>query len=104
VTSISRSKTWPANAPPAATAWCSFGESGPKLEAGIAPELDAARVPHTRVATMVEAIPEARRFTQPGDAVLLSPACTSFDAYDNFERRGEEFGRLVRELAVEVPS
>jgi UDP-N-acetylmuramoylalanine--D-glutamate ligase len=30
--------------------------------------------------------------------VLLSPACTSFDAYANFEARGEEFRRLVREM------
>ena len=33
---------------------------------------------------------------QAGDVVLLSPACTSFDAYDNFEQRGIEFRRLVQ--------
>jgi UDP-N-acetylmuramoylalanine--D-glutamate ligase len=41
---------------------------------------------------------------QPGDVVLLSPACTSYDAYENFERRGEHFRELVRSLAQEVRS
>jgi len=37
-----------------------------------------------------------------GDAVLLSPACTSFDAYENFEERGTHFRRVVLALAQEV--
>ena len=38
------------------------------------------------------------RAAQPGDVVLLSPACTSFDAYPNFERRGIDFRDLVSRL------
>ena len=45
-----------------------------------------------------EAVALAASRTRPGDAVLLSPAGTSFDAYPNFEVRGEAFRALVREL------
>ena len=36
---------------------------------------------------------------RPGEAVLLSPACASFDAFENFERRGERFREIVEGLA-----
>ena len=49
-----------------------------------------------RVATLAEAVRAARDMAGAGDVVLLSPACTSFDAYANFEERGEEFRALVR--------
>lgn len=42
-----------------------------------------------------EVIERARRSAAPGDAVLLSPACSSFDMFDNYERRGTEFKRLA---------
>ena len=82
-----------------------FGADGPLLEAAI--EANAAFVsqeerPQTvRVATLAEAVREARGMASTGDVVLLSPACTSFDAYANFEERGEEFRRLVREMTTE---
>ncbi len=45
---------------------------------------------------VVERAAEAAR---PGDAVLLSPACSSFDMYESYEHRGRHFTRLVREAA-----
>ncbi len=74
-----------------------FGESAQKLEAA----LRAAKRSHpkgariVRTTTLDEAFAAARGAARPGDAVLLSPACTSFDSYENFERRGEHFSSLV---------
>ena len=44
------------------------------------------------------AVTAAARHAAPGEVVLLSPACSSFDQYDNFMRRGEHFKTLVRDL------
>ena len=51
-----------------------------------------------RVRDMAEAVRRARQFARPGDCVLLAPACASFDMYEKFEARGDDFMRLVREL------
>ena len=41
--------------------------------------------------TMAVAVAQAVKEAEPGDVVLLAPAAASFDQYDNFERRGEDF-------------
>ena len=51
-----------------------------------------------RVADMREAVQRANREASPGDCVLLAPACASFDMYEKFEARGEDFMRRVAEL------
>ena len=42
-----------------------------------------------------DAVEAARSLASPGDIVLLSPACTSFDAFKNFEERGKTFKSIV---------
>jgi UDP-N-acetylmuramoylalanine--D-glutamate ligase len=69
-----------------------FGEAGPML----ADAVEAAGISLYRSTTLTEAFDVAAGVAHAGDVVLLSPACTSFDAYPNFEARGEEFRRLVQ--------
>ena len=55
-------------------------------------------VPVRRAATMDEAVRAAASLAAPGDAVLLSPACSSFDMFRDYKHRGDEFVRAVRAL------
>lgn len=48
--------------------------------------------------TMTEIVSNARQAAQPGDVVLLSPACTSFDMFKNYKERGEQFKTAVQAL------
>ena len=53
---------------------------------------------YTMVKNLEEATNLAFEMAQPGDAVLLSPACASWDMYSNFEQRGDHFKILVERL------
>jgi UDP-N-acetylmuramoylalanine--D-glutamate ligase len=65
----------------------------------IAAALDGSGVPCINAGDMADAVRQARRQARPGDAVLLSPACASFDMFDNYKHRGEMFAAAVRKLA-----
>ena len=51
--------------------------------------------------TFEEAVAKAASLALPGDVVLLSPACASWDMFDNFEQRGDLFKKLVKDYAGE---
>jgi UDP-N-acetylmuramoylalanine--D-glutamate ligase len=65
-----------------------------------ADELARAIPDVVRAGDLATAVERAAAAGQPGDVVLLSPACASYDQYANFEQRGEEFKRLVANLPM----
>jgi UDP-N-acetylmuramoylalanine--D-glutamate ligase len=67
-----------------------YGEAGSLVERDL-----AGTLPLARGTTFEDVVERARRAAQPGDAVLLSPACSSYDMFKNYEERGTTFRRLV---------
>jgi UDP-N-acetylmuramoylalanine--D-glutamate ligase len=59
------------------------------------------RLPVHRARSMEEAVRVGLSLARPGDAVLLSPACSSFDMFSDYKHRGDEFARAVRGLEGE---
>jgi UDP-N-acetylmuramoylalanine--D-glutamate ligase len=64
----------------------------------LATALEAAGRDYERAGTLARAVEQSAREAKPGDVVLLSPACASYDQYANFEERGEDFRGLVANL------
>jgi UDP-N-acetylmuramoylalanine--D-glutamate ligase len=76
-----------------------FGEAVPKLAAVFAPILEGKSMPGLhQVEDLERAVAAAAALVQPGDVVLLSPGCTSYDEFSNFEARGDRFREMVRSL------
>ncbi|MFV0130333.1 UDP-N-acetylmuramoyl-L-alanine--D-glutamate ligase [Streptomyces sp. HMX112] len=66
-----------------------------------APQVPVVDLDRTDTGAMSEAVREAARLAQPGDTVLLAPACASMDMFVNYNKRGEAFADAVRALAAE---
>ena len=62
------------------------------------PNYEKRQVPLTMVKDFREAVLTASHLAEAGDTVLLSPACASFDAFKNFEERGNTFRKIVMEI------
>jgi UDP-N-acetylmuramoylalanine--D-glutamate ligase len=71
-----------------------IGRDAPRIEAALA----GSGVPLLRCATLEDAVAQAAMLAQAGDAVLLSPACASFDMFRDYRARGDAFARAVRAL------
>jgi len=70
-----------------------IGEAAPLFERAL-----AGQVPTERVGELDKAVARAAALAQPGDAVLLAPACSSFDQFQSFEDRGRQFVAAVQRL------
>ena len=64
----------------------------------------AGSVPTLRAANLQQAVELALQHALPGDAVLLSPACSSFDMFSSYAERGEQFVAAVRQLRKTLES
>jgi UDP-N-acetylmuramoylalanine--D-glutamate ligase len=82
-----------------------LGEAADKIAAAIAdalPALPAASLPVVRASDMPSAVKQAFELAQPGDAVLLSPACSSFDMFKSYADRGDRFADATMSLKKEL--
>ncbi|MGN6393663.1 MAG: UDP-N-acetylmuramoyl-L-alanine--D-glutamate ligase [Gemmatimonadales bacterium] len=70
-----------------------YGEAGPIVLQDL-----KERVKVVPAGDFAEVIATARRLASPGDAVLLSPACSSYDMFENYEQRGDRFRAAVEAL------
>ncbi|HEX3359759.1 MAG TPA: UDP-N-acetylmuramoyl-L-alanine--D-glutamate ligase [Solirubrobacterales bacterium] len=77
-----------------------IGDTADRMAAELAPLVDAG-VSLTRAENFDDAVRRAAAAAAPGEVVLLSPACASYDAFPNFEARGERFRQIVAELQAE---
>ncbi|MFD4635291.1 UDP-N-acetylmuramoyl-L-alanine--D-glutamate ligase [Streptomyces sp. NPDC058284] len=65
-----------------------------------APEVPVVDLDRTDTGAMSEAVRRAADLAQPGDTVLMAPACASMDMFTNYNKRGEAFADAVRELGA----
>jgi len=75
-----------------------IGEDGPIIDRSVQAELQ-----RVHAASLLDAVQQANQIAAPGDAVLLSPACASFDMFRHYEDRGDQFVACVQQV-LEVQS
>lgn len=73
-----------------------IGEAGPRFAEILEPVM-----PVTRSEMLCDAVRQAMDAAQPGDVVMLSPACASFDQFRDFEARGDSFRQIVAALIAD---
>jgi UDP-N-acetylmuramoylalanine--D-glutamate ligase len=78
-----------------------FGEAADLIERSLQAESENGdlAIPYQKCANLREAVLKAADIAESGDVVLLSPGCTSFDEFNNFAERGEQFKKWIQELS-----
>ena len=74
-----------------------MGQDASLIKHALAPDTSTVNA-----TTLLEAVKFAHQWAQPNDCVLLSPACASFDMFQNAEERGEVFKKLVKDLHKDI--
>jgi len=77
---------------------CAIGEAAAKIG-----EEMGSHLPVMIFSSLEEAVCQAARLAQPGESILLSPGCASFDMFKDYAHRGREFQRIVRALLISKP-
>lgn len=75
-----------------------YGEAGPEIYEEVLSTISDAPARAVQAGRLAEALEQARKLAAAGDVVVLSPACTSYDEFANYEQRGEVFRDLVRAI------
>jgi UDP-N-acetylmuramoylalanine--D-glutamate ligase len=77
-----------------------IGQTAPKIADAIEKKTAIERGLKVEIIhSLAKAVDLAHNLSVPGDIVLLSPACASYDMFDNFQQRGREFCKLVRQIS-----
>jgi UDP-N-acetylmuramoylalanine--D-glutamate ligase len=75
-----------------------IGETGPRIMAAVRNNPGGDKIPYSVInvtQTMEDIVAEAQKHAQPGDVVLLSTGCASFDMFKNYKDRGDQFRKVV---------
>jgi UDP-N-acetylmuramoylalanine--D-glutamate ligase len=76
-----------------------IGEAAPEIAAAF-----SGACPVVEAGSMAAAVGRASAMAEPGDVVVLSPACASYDWYTSYGARGDDFARCVRALVPVAPA
>ena len=77
-----------------------IGQTAPQIVKAIEQKLKTqnSKLKTSMSSSLTDAVQTAHRLAKPGDVIILSPACASYDMFENYEQRGHQFAELVKSL------